>query len=55
LQPGAKSVLDSGERSLAGMVVGVSQRVADPAGPDAGQGGPGYLVLAYRHVIGVRR
>jgi hypothetical protein len=34
------------------MVVGVPQRVADPADPDAGQGGLGYLVLADHHVIG---
>ena len=38
-----------------GMVVGVPQRVADPADPDAGHGGLGYLVLADHHVIGVRR
>lgn len=55
LYPGAKGFLDGGERSLARVAVGVPERLADPADPDAGPGDFGYPALTDHHMIGVRR
>ena len=55
LHPGTKGFLDGGERPLTSMVVGVPERLADSADPDAGQGDFGYPALTDHHMIGVRR
>jgi hypothetical protein len=48
LHPGAEGFPDGGERSLTSLVVGVLQRLLDPADPDAGLGDFGYPVRTDR-------
>jgi len=53
LEPGAHGFLDRGERSLTGLLVGIRERLANPADSGAGQGNLGYPVLADHDLIGV--
>lgn len=54
LEPGAQRRLDGREGLCAGLRVSFPQRLAEPADPDAGQGGLGYPVLTHYNMIGVR-
>jgi hypothetical protein len=53
VEPGAQCCLNGGERSLTSLVVGVPERLPDPANPDAGHSDLGNSVLTDHHVIGV--